>query len=194
MTAPTPAAAAAWSREVRAVWGRHLYDVDLAVLEDMAARAEDVDGVPVYAAGNRPIADVLARVCNVSASTARRGASLTLARLIRAEAISPSPGGHNAREFALNTTPGRAWLATSPAPGATWLEVRSSTTTAAEAALDAAEALADATAHRAATAPPPQAARARLTASYCRRRADALRGPAEAARAHLDALLATETP
>lgn len=189
MSASTPTA-----QDVRAVWGRHLDDVALAALEDMAARAEHVDGVPVYAAGNRPIADTLARVCHVSASTARQAASRALARLIRAEAISPSPGGHNAREFALNTTPGRAWLATSPAPGATWLEVRSSTTTAAEAALDAAEALADATAHRAATAPPHAAARARLTASYCRRRADALRGPAEAARANLDALLATEAP
>ncbi|MFJ4161778.1 hypothetical protein [Micrococcus luteus] len=194
MSAPTATTAADRARAVRHVWGQHLDPRDLEALKAMTAHAHDVDGVPVYAGGNAPLADALARTAGLRLSTARGNVAAILRRLTAAEAISPSPGPRDRREFALNLTPGRAWLATSTAPGATWGEVRSSTMTAAETALAEALALAEHTAHRAAHAPPHQAARARLTARHFRRRAEALRGPASAARAHLEALLEHESP
>lgn len=179
------------------VWGRHLTPREVLALSVMAAHADTVDSVPVWRATAH------ARETLAAALGHQRGAPVApstvwdvVHHLARREAISPSTLARPrcASEYALNLTGGAAWVATSPAPGATWAPVRSSTTTAAEAAHAEAEHAATEAEALAAAVAPEDAEDARAEAAVLRRHADALRPAADAARAALAARLDAETP
>lgn len=176
------------------VWGRHLTALESTALAHMAAHAVTVHGVPVWRRDAHALAAALGHAPGTN--TGRNAAQHAVLALTRKEAISPAPLSHTrARsEYALNLTGGAAWIATSPAPAATWAPVRSSTTTAAEAAHAEAEHAAAEAEALAAVVAPEDAQDATAQAATLRRRADALRPAADAARAALAARLNAETP